>query len=182
MMGDKYLKKSKDGKIIICDKNKMVGEYESKIDSLNNKIKKFKEKMNEIHDNNENLDMNKLEEFMNIEDESDEEVYSSSDEEDIIEEKKEDNNLKEENEEENEENEEHMREHWGKCRGAVELPSYNLRCGDLKSKTECEAGIHTGHGPLRWGWLEKLNPHACVWESRYRDKYRNRKPRIPGMS
>ena len=82
MMGEKYIKKSKDGKIIICDKNKMVGEYESKINSLNNKINKFREKMNEMHGNSDNINLDVLNEIINIDNESSDEEYSEDDDDD----------------------------------------------------------------------------------------------------
>jgi len=42
MIGEKFIKKTKDGKIIVDDKNAIFDNYENKIGALNEKIKKFK--------------------------------------------------------------------------------------------------------------------------------------------
>ena len=53
MIGDKMIKKTKDGKIIVDDKNNMFEDYKNKINNLNNKIKNYKQKLKE---NNQELD------------------------------------------------------------------------------------------------------------------------------
>lgn len=42
MIGEKFIKKTKDGKIVVDDKNAIFDNYENKIGLLNEKIKKFK--------------------------------------------------------------------------------------------------------------------------------------------
>lgn len=43
LIGEKFLKKTKDGKLVVDDKNIIFDDYKSKISSLNSKIKKYKE-------------------------------------------------------------------------------------------------------------------------------------------
>jgi hypothetical protein len=43
--GSKYIKKKKDGKIIICDKSKISGSYKEKIEELKNKVNKYREEL-----------------------------------------------------------------------------------------------------------------------------------------
>jgi hypothetical protein len=55
IVGDKYIKKTDDGKIIVTDKSEMFDDYKNKINDLNNKIKKYEEKIKEkIKENNDN--------------------------------------------------------------------------------------------------------------------------------
>jgi len=55
IIGDKYIKKTDDGKIIVTDKSEMFDDYKNKINDLNNKIKKYEEKIKEkIKENNDN--------------------------------------------------------------------------------------------------------------------------------
>jgi len=53
MIGIKMIKKTKDGKIIVDDKNNMFEDYKNKINNLNNKIKNYKQKLKE---NNQEVD------------------------------------------------------------------------------------------------------------------------------
>jgi len=46
--GNKFVKKNKDGKIIICNKSKVFSGYKDKIDKLNNKVKKYQEEIKKI--------------------------------------------------------------------------------------------------------------------------------------
>lgn len=46
--GNKYIKKDKDGKIIICNKSKLDTSYKNKIEELSSKVKKYKEELNKI--------------------------------------------------------------------------------------------------------------------------------------
>lgn len=46
--GSKFVKKNKDGKIIICNKSKVFSGYKDKIDELNNKVKKYQEELKKI--------------------------------------------------------------------------------------------------------------------------------------
>ena len=46
--GNKFVKKNKDGKIIICNKSKVFSGYKDKIDELNNKVKKYQEELKKI--------------------------------------------------------------------------------------------------------------------------------------
>ena len=43
--GNKFIKKDKDGKIIICNKSKIFSSYKNKIDELSNKVKKYQEEL-----------------------------------------------------------------------------------------------------------------------------------------
>ena len=47
--GNKYIKKDKEGKIIICNKSKMVSGYKDKISELSSKVKKYEEELNKIN-------------------------------------------------------------------------------------------------------------------------------------
>ena len=49
--GNKFIKKDKDGKIIICNKSKMVSGYKDKISELSTKVKKYEEELNKINKN-----------------------------------------------------------------------------------------------------------------------------------
>jgi hypothetical protein len=56
VIGEKVIKKNKDGNIVICDKNTMMEKYESKIEELESKINKFKE-LAKNNKNNLNLEL-----------------------------------------------------------------------------------------------------------------------------
>ena len=43
MIGEKFIKKTKDGKIIVDDKNVIFDDYKNKIASLNDKVKNYKQ-------------------------------------------------------------------------------------------------------------------------------------------
>ncbi len=43
LIGEKFIKKTKDGKIVVDDKNVIFDNYESKINNLNNKIQNYRE-------------------------------------------------------------------------------------------------------------------------------------------
>ena len=47
-VGNKFVKKDKDGKIVICNLSKLHSGYKSKIDELNTKVKKYQEELNKI--------------------------------------------------------------------------------------------------------------------------------------
>ena len=47
MIGEKFIKKTKDGKIIVDDKNVIFDDYKNKIASLNNKVKNYKQLLKE---------------------------------------------------------------------------------------------------------------------------------------
>ena len=47
-IGNKYIKKDKDGKIIICNKSLIPAEYKDKIEELNNKLKKYQDELSKI--------------------------------------------------------------------------------------------------------------------------------------
>lgn len=49
MIGEKFIKKTKDGKIIVDDKNTIFDNYENKIGSLNEKIKGYKDILKKIN-------------------------------------------------------------------------------------------------------------------------------------
>ena len=54
--GNKFIKKDKDGKIIICNKSKMVSGYKDKISELSSKVKKYEEELNKIKTTNNEID------------------------------------------------------------------------------------------------------------------------------
>jgi len=47
-MGNKYIKKDKEGKIIICNKSKIFSGYKDKIEELSGKVKKYQQELNKI--------------------------------------------------------------------------------------------------------------------------------------
>jgi len=47
-LGNKIVKKDKDGKIIICTKSKIHSHYKNKIEELHNKVKKYQNELNKI--------------------------------------------------------------------------------------------------------------------------------------
>ena len=47
-VGNKCIKKDKDGKIIILNKSKIFDGYKNKIDELSNRVKKYQEELNKI--------------------------------------------------------------------------------------------------------------------------------------
>jgi hypothetical protein len=48
LMGNKYIKKDKEGKIIICNKSKIFSGYKDKIEELNGKVKKYQQELSKI--------------------------------------------------------------------------------------------------------------------------------------
>lgn len=48
-IGNKFIKKDKDGKIIICNKSKIYSAYKSKIEELSNRVKKYQEELNKVN-------------------------------------------------------------------------------------------------------------------------------------
>ena len=72
VIGEKVIKKNKDGNIIICDKNTMMEKYESKIEELESKINKFKE-LAKNNKNNLNLELSDEDEDGDNEDNEDNE-------------------------------------------------------------------------------------------------------------
>ena len=46
--GNKFIKKDKDGKLIICNKSKVYSGYKDKIEELNTKVKKYQEELSKI--------------------------------------------------------------------------------------------------------------------------------------
>jgi hypothetical protein len=52
IIGEKFIKKTKDGKILVNDKNVIFDNYEEKIDKLNEKIKNYKSRLLSMKDNN----------------------------------------------------------------------------------------------------------------------------------
>ena len=47
-VGNKFIKKDKNGKIIICNKSKLYSGYKDKIDELKNKVKKYESELKKI--------------------------------------------------------------------------------------------------------------------------------------
>ena len=52
MIGEKYIKKTKDGKIIVNDRHMIVDNYEEKIGKLNEKVKNYKDLLKNMKDTN----------------------------------------------------------------------------------------------------------------------------------
>lgn len=50
--GNKFIKKDKDGKIIICTKTKLDSSYKTKINELNSRVKKYQDELNKIKKDN----------------------------------------------------------------------------------------------------------------------------------
>jgi hypothetical protein len=48
ILGNKFIKKDKDGKIIIFNKSKIYSGYKNKIDELSNRVKKYQNELNKI--------------------------------------------------------------------------------------------------------------------------------------
>lgn len=46
--GSKFIKKDKDGKIIICNKSNVLSSFKNKINELNNKVKKYQDELSKI--------------------------------------------------------------------------------------------------------------------------------------
>ncbi len=56
MIGEKFIKKTKDGKIIVDDKNSIFNNYENKIGALNEKLKDYKDILKKMNKDNTSLD------------------------------------------------------------------------------------------------------------------------------
>jgi|SaaInlStandDraft_6_1057023.scaffolds.fasta_scaffold32056_2 hypothetical protein len=56
MIGEKFIKKTKDGKIIVDDKNSIFNNYENKIGVLNEKLKDYKDILKKMNKDNTSLD------------------------------------------------------------------------------------------------------------------------------
>lgn len=50
-VGNKYVKKDKDGKIIICSKLKVYSGFKNKIEELNSKVKKYQDELTKLKKN-----------------------------------------------------------------------------------------------------------------------------------
>ena len=84
MIGEKFIKKTKDGKIIVDDKNAIFDNYENKIGVLNEKIKKFKSILKETNkDNMLELELSDDEENEQDDNEEEDEENSNSGDEEI---------------------------------------------------------------------------------------------------
>ena len=51
LVGNKFIKKDKDGKIIICIKSKIYSGFKDKIEELNSKVKKYQQELNKMKKN-----------------------------------------------------------------------------------------------------------------------------------
>ena len=51
IIGNKYMEKDKNGKIIILTKEKINEKYKNEIEELNNKVKKYQNELNKIKNN-----------------------------------------------------------------------------------------------------------------------------------
>jgi hypothetical protein len=83
-IGKKFIKKDKDGKIIICNKTKILSGFKDKINELNTKVKKYQEELSKIRkpkNNFINKKKNKSDndsDDSNYSDDSDDELSNSS--------------------------------------------------------------------------------------------------------
>lgn len=77
MIGEKFIKKTKDGKIIVDDKNAIFDNYENKIGVLNDKIKKFRTLLKDA--NKENVLDFELSDDENDSDSNDDDNESNND-------------------------------------------------------------------------------------------------------
>jgi hypothetical protein len=111
LVGNKYIKKDKDGKVIICSKLKVYSGFKDKINELNTKVKKYQEELSKLKttkedkEDKENKNKNKNKETKENNDESSDNSsnsdYSevSSDDESDDESKKDNDNDKNKNNE-----------------------------------------------------------------------------------
>jgi len=53
LVGNKYIKKDKDGKVIICSKLKVYSGFKDKINELNTKVRKYQEELSKLKTNKE---------------------------------------------------------------------------------------------------------------------------------
>jgi len=59
-IGNKFIKKNKEGKLIICTKSKIYSGYKDKIEELNDKVKKYQDELNKMkHKKNIDISINK---------------------------------------------------------------------------------------------------------------------------
>jgi hypothetical protein len=74
MIGEKYIKKTKDGKIVVQDKTITFNNYEEKIGKLNEKVKNYKGLLKNMKENNKiSFDLSDIDEEDEDEDENEEE-------------------------------------------------------------------------------------------------------------
>ena len=87
LIGEKFIKKTKDGKIIVDDKNVIFSDYKNKIENLNSKINDYKELLKNSNiddlidlksDSEDEDEDEELEEDMNDSDEEIEEVKADN--------------------------------------------------------------------------------------------------------
>lgn len=63
MIGEKYIKKTKDGKIVVQDKTITLDNYEEKIGKLNEKVKNYKDLLKNMKENNKiNFELSDIDE------------------------------------------------------------------------------------------------------------------------
>lgn len=77
-IGNKFIKKNKDGKLVICTKSKIYNGYKDKIEELNDRVKKYQDELNNMK-NKKNIDVSIKKKFQTeSENESDCESDNSS--------------------------------------------------------------------------------------------------------
>jgi len=103
LVGNKYIKKDKDGKVIICSKLKVYSGFKDKINELNTKVKKYQEELSKLKTNKETKETKENNDLKNDEssDNSSNSDYSevSSDDESDYESKKDNDKNKNNNDE-----------------------------------------------------------------------------------
>jgi hypothetical protein len=77
IVGNKHIKKNKDGKIVLCEKTKLYSGYKDKIEELKSKVKKYEEELNKMKSNKTSTNKKKEKEKDN--DSSYDELFEPSD-------------------------------------------------------------------------------------------------------
>ena len=81
--GSKFIKKDKDGKLIICNKSKVYSGYKDKIEELNSKVKQYQEelsKMKKTDDHKDKKSDDSSDSSLSSDEEDNDEFYLESEE------------------------------------------------------------------------------------------------------
>lgn len=76
--GNKFVKKNKDGKLVICTKSKIYNGYKDKIEELNDRVKKYQDELNNMK-NKKNIDISIKKKIENQSDSEDDNSSELSD-------------------------------------------------------------------------------------------------------
>lgn len=80
LSGNKYIKKDKDGKIIICSKLKVYSGFKDKIEELNSKVKKYQDELTKLKKNKKTKNDEEIDDNDKKKDDNKEKSEDSSDE------------------------------------------------------------------------------------------------------